>query len=80
MLDYLNAIATGNILPDLIGPDTLQLLKENDRYSNIPVIIHSTSENATEKANCLRIGAAYYLYKGWGYDKLVGQRSFFMIL
>jgi CheY-like chemotaxis protein len=86
VLDYLNAINDGDALPDLIvldlnmplmnGPETLLLLKEHERYKRIPVIIHSTSESETDRARCLGIGAASYLYKGSGYDKVVEVAQF----
>src|SRR3954447_5507273 len=37
-------------MPRLNGTQTLKLLKEDNRFSDIPVIIYSTSVNAIEKA------------------------------
>lgn len=86
VLHYLEAKDEAGALPDLIvldlnmplmnGPETLLLLKEHDRYKSIPVIIHSTSESETDRANCLRIGATHYLYKGSEYDKVVEAARF----
>lgn len=78
---YLDKINGSNPLPDLIvldlnmpllgGRDTLLRLKEDLRYKNIPVVILTTSNNEKEKAHCLEIGAALYLFKSPGYDTIV---------
>lgn len=50
-------------MPILNGTQTLQKMKQSPRFKNIPVIIFSTSENATEKAKCLSLGAIDYIVK-----------------
>jgi CheY-like chemotaxis protein len=50
-------------MPILNGSQTLQRLKQDDRFSSIPVVIYSTSVNDHEKAECYRMGAVDYLVK-----------------
>jgi CheY-like chemotaxis protein len=78
---YLDKIQNDNPLPNLIvldlnmpmldGRDTLQRLKDNMRYKNIPVVILTTSISEKEKAHCLEMGAALYLFKSPGFDNIV---------
>lgn len=50
-------------MPRLNGKQTLERLKTDDRFSNIPVIILSTSTNKMDKEFCTSRGAASYLVK-----------------
>lgn len=50
-------------MPILNGTQTLFELKNNERYSKIPVIIYSTSNNEHERRKCLNFGASDYLVK-----------------
>lgn len=73
LIDALNKLSNTNDFPKLIildlnmprtnGTDTLFLIRENDRFSNIPVIIYSTSVNLLEKQKCLELGAYDYITK-----------------
>jgi CheY-like chemotaxis protein len=86
LLQFLNASSQGNSLPDLIvldlnmplmnGTDTLIILKGHELYKHIPVIIHSTSDNETDKVDCIRLGASHYIYKGDGIDKMIATAQF----
>jgi CheY-like chemotaxis protein len=81
LLTYLDQIQDSNPLPDLIvldlnmpilsGRDTLVRLKHDTRYKKIPVVILTTSINEKEKAHCLEMGAALYLFKSTGFDKII---------
>jgi CheY-like chemotaxis protein len=81
VLSYLDKINDSHPLPDLIvldlnmpllsGRETLLKLKEDLRYKNIPVVILTTSISEKEKAHCLEMGAALYLFKSPGFDKIV---------
>jgi CheY-like chemotaxis protein len=81
VLTYLDKIKDNSPLPDIIvldlnmpllsGRDTLLKLKENLRYKNIPVVILTTSNSEKEKAHCLEMGAALYLFKSSGFEKIV---------
>ena len=50
-------------MPKLNGTQTLQLLKGDDRFKSIPVVIYSTSINPVEKEKCLSLGAHAYITK-----------------
>ena len=86
VLTYLDKIQEDNPLPDLIvldlnmpmlgGRETLVRLKEDLRYSKIPVAILTTSISEEEKAHCLEIGAALYLFKSPGFDKIVSTAKY----
>jgi len=81
VLTYLDSIKDNNPLPDLIvldlnmpllsGRETLLRLKNNTRYKSIPVAILTTSVSEKEKAHCLELGAALYLFKSSGFDKIL---------
>jgi CheY-like chemotaxis protein len=86
VLSYLDKINGTGPLPDLIvldlnmpllsGRETLSRLKENFRYKTIPVVILTTSINEEEKAHCLEMGAALYLFKSSGFDKIVSTAKY----
>ena len=86
VMTYLDQIRENNPLPDLIvldlnmpllsGRDTLIRLKSNLRYRNIPVAILTTSLSETEKAHCLECGAALYLPKSSGFDKIISTAKY----
>jgi CheY-like chemotaxis protein len=50
-------------MPRLNGKQTLERLKTDNRFSEIPVIILSTSNNKLDKEFCTSRGAASYLVK-----------------
>lgn len=61
-------------MPRLNGKQTLERLKKDDRFSDIPVIILSTSNNKMDKEFCTSRGAASYLVKPGhfeGYQEVV---------
>jgi CheY-like chemotaxis protein len=61
-------------MPRLNGKQTLERLKTDNRFSDIPVIILSTSNNRTDKEFCTSRGAASYLVKPGhfeGYQEVV---------
>jgi CheY-like chemotaxis protein len=58
-------------MPRLNGTQTLKLLKEDNRFSDIPVIIYSTSVNAIEKAHCLALGAHSYITKPLSFSESI---------
>lgn len=58
-------------MPRMNGTQTLRRLKNDDRFSNIPVIIYSTSLNNTERDECLALGAHSYVIKPVSYRDTV---------
>lgn len=73
VMSYLDSVRQRDSLPSLIvldlnmprlnGTQTLKLLKNDDRFRHIPVVIFSTSVNAIEMQECLKTGAASYVVK-----------------
>lgn len=62
-----------NTVPDLIildinmpvinGKECLKLIRKNDQYKSVPVMIYSTSTSRKEIKECLQFGADYYVVK-----------------
>ncbi|PQJ09801.1 hypothetical protein CJD36_017910 [Flavipsychrobacter stenotrophus] len=88
ILSYLDAINAESDLPTLIvldlnmprmnGTQTLKMLKANDRYRHIPVIIFSTSINTIEMNECIKTGASSYVVKPVTYKECLDTaRSFY---
>jgi CheY-like chemotaxis protein len=50
-------------MPRLNGTETLRMLKDNRKTTEIPVIIFSTSVNEIEKSICMKLGATEYITK-----------------
>jgi len=50
-------------MPEMDGRQTLQYLKSNPDYKEIPVAIVSTSGNKIDKEVCKRLGASLYITK-----------------
>ena len=50
-------------MPKMSGAQTLSMLKKDEKYKNIPVVIYSTSINSLEKENCLLLGAHSFITK-----------------
>jgi CheY-like chemotaxis protein len=71
VLDYLNKklgplpglIVLDLNMPEIDGRQTLQLLKANESYQHIPVVIVTTSINKIDQEVCKRLGAALFLTK-----------------
>ena len=84
VLDYLNNSGTERPslivldlnMPELDGRQTLQALKSNSDYKDIPVVIVTTSSNSMDKDVCKRLGASLFLIKPNNYgdwQKIVSQ-------
>lgn len=50
-------------MPKMNGIECLQVLKSNDSYKNIPVVILSTSSDQAYIERCKILGATYYFTK-----------------
>jgi CheY-like chemotaxis protein len=64
-------------MPKMNGTQILRLLKGNDKFIKIPVIIFSTSLNAIEKEECLRLGAYSYVIKPVFYKDSIDTAKMF---
>lgn len=64
-------------MPKLNGTETLRMLKAHNAYSNIPVMIFSTSVNELEKKQCLEMGALEYLTKPTTYKASLNIAKYF---
>ncbi len=78
-LDYLYKLPLSDLpalivldlnMPQLDGRQTLQKIKADPEYQQIPVAIVTTSSNNIDKAICQRLGASIFLIKpdthaGW---------------
>ena len=70
VLNYLDHITESSDLPCLIildinmpvlnGRDTLALLKENKRYSSIPVVVFTTSSSELDRIFCQKMGVELF--------------------
>ncbi len=50
-------------MPKMTGKQFLKVLKSNERYCNITIVIYTTSSRETDKSETLMMGAAYFLTK-----------------
>ncbi len=65
-------------MPRMNGTQTLRLLKSDQRFKDIPVVIYSTSLNNIEKDECLALGAHSYVIKPVSYrDTIDTARKFY---
>jgi CheY-like chemotaxis protein len=70
-LDFLE---NTTILPDLIfldinmptmdGKSCLKHIKKDKRFSDIPVVVYTTSTSQQDKEQCIQLGAREYIQKG----------------
>lgn len=84
LFETLEEIPSPEELPDIIildqnmpkrnGRQTLELLKESNRYAQIPVVVYSTYADQKLIDNCCKIGACTVVSKPIskeGYDKMI---------
>jgi CheY-like chemotaxis protein len=75
------AIILDQNMPKMNGLNTLQFLKSNDRYAQIPVMVYSTYLNEMLVKNCMNAGASLVLSKPEdkdGYHKMIAD--FFQVI
>lgn len=58
-------------MPKMDGRETLKILKSNNEFKKIPVIIFSTTKNEMEVRRCYDSGANTYVVKPVNFDSLV---------
>lgn len=68
---YLSLLVLDLNMPKINGTEILANIKQNQRYSNIPVIIYSTSMNPIEQEKCFILGAHSYITKPLTFDECV---------
>ncbi|HEY2728126.1 MAG TPA: response regulator [Parafilimonas sp.] len=85
-LSYLDALAENERpsvivldlnMPKLNGTQVLRLLKTDERFKNITVIIYSTSVNNIEKEETLKLGALSYVIKPSSYEEYLEKARYF---
>jgi CheY-like chemotaxis protein len=57
-------------MPLMDGRSFLKVIKEEESFKHIPVIIFTTSSNPKDKADTMRMGASYFLTKPVSFKKL----------
>jgi CheY-like chemotaxis protein len=75
------AIILDQNMPKMNGLNTLQFLKSNDRYAQIPVMVYSTYLNEMLVSSCMSAGASLVLSKPEdkdGYYKMITE--FFQVI
>jgi CheY-like chemotaxis protein len=50
-------------MPVMNGLECLVVLKNDDRFKSIPVIVYSTTSNAAEISRCHKLGASLFVRK-----------------
>ena len=72
-----NVIVLDLNMPKLSGTQVLKILKDDNRFKNITVIIYSTSVNAIEKEQTLTLGAHSYIIKPVSYEGCLEKARYF---
>ena len=67
-------------MPKMNGRQTLEVLKSDSRFRDIPVVIYSTSLNSLEKDACMALGAQFYITKPTTYNESIETAKFFLQL
>ncbi|MBA4140171.1 MAG: response regulator [Segetibacter sp.] len=69
LLYMLNKISLPDIIvldlnmPRISGKDCLKVLRKDDKYEKVPIVIYSTSSNSKDIEECLNCGANHYVTK-----------------
>lgn len=58
-------------MPKLSGKEILSKIKDDDRLTNVPVYMFSTTKNEREIDQCMKLGAAGFFIKPTAFDSLV---------
>jgi CheY-like chemotaxis protein len=88
VINLLNQIEPHSVLPSLIildlnmpkmnGIQTLEFLKQNERFKDIPVIIFSTSINFLDQEKSLLLGASAYITKPVSFNESIETTKRFL--
>lgn len=60
-------------MPKMDGREALKRIKEHDNWKAIPVVVLSTSISQADITSSYKLGAASYLAKPSGYEKLIAM-------
>lgn len=71
VLNYPKIILLDLNMPKMDGREVLKMLKSDEVYRKIPVIVFSTTKNQMEIQRCYELGANTYIIKPVSYDTLV---------
>ena len=58
-------------MPKMNGLEFLNIIKKDDQFKKIPVIILTTSDQEQDKVESFKLGVAGYMIKPVGYQKFV---------
>jgi len=61
------------MMPGLTGFELCELLQNDPRFANIPIVIVSARDDIESKEKALRAGAKGYITKPFGADDLLGK-------
>jgi len=61
------------MMPGLTGFELCELLHNDPKFANIPIVIISAKDDAESKAKAIRVGARDYLTKPFGVDDFIGK-------
>jgi CheY-like chemotaxis protein len=64
-------------MPRLNGTQLLRVLKTDERFKDIMVVIYSTSVNHVEKEQTLKLGAHSYVIKPSSYEECLEKARYF---
>lgn len=64
-------------MPRLSGSQVLNLIKKDDRFKHITVVMYSTSINPVEKKSCMKAGAHSYVTKPSLYKESLQTAEYF---
>jgi CheY-like chemotaxis protein len=67
-------------MPIMNGKETLQKLKKDERYKEIPVIIYSTTNNKDEIGELYSLGAATFIRKHNNFERMCATLETFVKL
>jgi CheY-like chemotaxis protein len=70
-LNYPKFILLDLNMPKMDGREVLKMMKSNEMFRQIPVIVFSTTKNQLEVKRCYDLGANTYIVKPVSYDTLV---------
>lgn len=60
-------------MPGMSGWECLEILKAEEAYSNIPVIMYSTSSQRNDVSKAKKLGALAFLSKPYDFEELIGS-------